>query len=141
MQELLKLALDTTTIVPAFFWEGNEAELIRKIEKNKADLFITIEILDEVEEVIKRPKFKELLDKTNQTPEQILTKLISLSHLVVGPKLKKTIVSEDPSDDKFIECAVNAKAGYIVSVDKHLLGLKEYEGIKIIRTFDALKLI
>ena len=141
MQELLKLVLDTTTIVSAFFWEGNEAELIRKIEKNKADLFITIRILDEVEKVIKRPKFKELLDKTNQTPEQILTKIISLSHLVVGPKLKKTIVSEDPSDDKFIECAVNAKAGYIVSGDKHLLGLKEYEGIKIIRTFDALKLI
>ena len=138
---MLKLVLDTNTIVSAFFWEGNEAELIRKIEQNKAQLFITKEILDEIEKVIKRPKFNELLDRTNQTPEQILAKLISLSRLVIGPKLKKIIIKDDFSDDKFIECAVNAKAGYIVSGDKHLLGLKEYEGIKIIRTFDALKLI
>ena len=35
------------------------------------------------------------------------------------------------SDDKFIECAKDAKALYIVSGDKDLLVIKEYEGIKI----------
>ena len=33
---LLKLVLDTNTIVSAFFWESNEAELIRKLEQGKA---------------------------------------------------------------------------------------------------------
>lgn len=130
---MLKLVLDTNIIVSAFFWEGSEAELIRKIEKNQAELFINKEILDEIEAVIKRPKFKELLDKTNQTPEQIIAKVISLSHSVIGPKLKN-IIKEDTSDDKFIECAVNAKADYIISGDKHLLKLRKYKEIKIIRT-------
>lgn len=130
---MLKLVLDTNIIVSAFFWEGNEAELIRKIEKNQVELFINKEILDEIEKVIKRPKFKELLDLTNQIPEQILAKIISLSHLVIGPKLKN-IIKEDLSDDKFIECAVNAKVNYIVLGDKHLLKLKKYKNIKIIKT-------
>jgi len=138
---MLKLVLDTNTIVSAFFWEGNEAELIRKIEQNKAQLFITKEILDEIEKVIKRPKFNELLDRTNQTPEQILAKLISLSRLVIGPKLKKIIIKDDFSDDKFIECAVNAKADYIILGDNHLLKLRKYNQIKIIKTSEVLKFI
>ena len=35
---LLKLVLDTNTLVSAFFWEGNEAELFRKVEQGKARL-------------------------------------------------------------------------------------------------------
>ena len=31
-----KLVLDTNTFVSAFFWEGNEAELLRKLEQGKA---------------------------------------------------------------------------------------------------------
>lgn len=57
----LKLVLDTNTIVSAFFWEGNEAALLRKIEQGKAKLYITSEILKEAEEVIKRPKFNEAI--------------------------------------------------------------------------------
>ena len=41
-------------------------------------------------------------------------------------------VSRDPDDDKFIECAVYARALYIVSGDKDLLDIHDYEGIQII---------
>lgn len=43
------------------------------------------------------------------------------------------VVDVDPDDNKFIECAVTSKAGYIVSGDKHLLNLKNYQGIQIIK--------
>ena len=66
MQEmLLKLVLDTNTIISAFFWEGNEAKLLRKIEQGKTKLYITSEILKEVEEIIKRPKFNEVMRRAN----------------------------------------------------------------------------
>ncbi len=137
---MIKLVLDTNTLISGFFWEGNEAELIRKIENNKAQLFISNEIIDEVESVIKRPKFRLVLEKTSQTPEQIISKIISLSHFVTGPKVKDTI-KDDPSDEKFISCAVNAKADYIISGDNHLLNIKNYNSIKIIRTYEILELI
>lgn len=41
-------------------------------------------------------------------------------------------VSRDSDNDKFIECAVNAKAIYIVSGDKDLLVLEKYDDIEII---------
>ena len=41
-------------------------------------------------------------------------------------------ISRDPDDDKFIECAKDADALYIVSGDKDLLVIKQYENIKII---------
>lgn len=40
-----------------------------------------------------------------------------------------------------LECALEVKADYIISGDKHLLGLKQFEGIPIIRTIDALKIV
>ena len=59
---------------PAFFWEGNEAELFRKIEQGKAELYTTIEILKEVEGVIKRPKFNEAMKKAGLTIDQMMQK-------------------------------------------------------------------
>ena len=137
---LPRLVLDTTTLVSAFFWEGNEAELFRKIEQGQGILFITGEILKEIEEVIKRPKFNEVMRKVNLTPEHIMQKIVSLSHLVITPQLNIEIC-RDSKDNKFIECAIIAAAQYIVTGDTDLLVLKEYKSIKITTTTEILKLI
>ena len=137
---LLKLVLDANTLVSAFFWEGNEAELLRKIEQGGANLYITNEILKEVEEVIKRPKFNEVMRKANLTPDQIMQKIVSLSHLVIAPKITVK-VCRDEKDNKFLECAESAKADYLVSGDEDLFILKEYNGIPIVRTWKILRLL
>ena len=51
------------------------------------------------------------------------------------------MIDDDPDDDKFIECAVASRAGFIVSGDKHLLKLKEYKRIKIMKAADFLSII
>ena len=140
MSEMLKLVLDTNTIVSAFFWEGNEAELLRKIEQGKAKLYITGKILKEIEEVIKRPKFDRVMMTAGLTPDQIIQKIVSLSHLVIAPKLNIK-VCRDEKDNKFLECAESAKVDYIVSGDGDLLVLKEYGEIPIVRTWKILQLL
>ena len=132
-----KLVLDTNSLVSAFFWEGNESKLFEKIEKGEFKLFISKVILDEVEDVLNRDKFKEIVLKTNQKPNDIIQKIISVSRLVIGSELNIKIC-RDPKDNKFIECAVNADADYIVSGDKDLLDLKNYKKIKIVRTSEIL---
>ena len=52
-----------------------------------------------------------------------------------------SVIDDDPDDDKFIECAVASRAGFIVSGDKHLLALEEYEGIKMMKAADFLFII
>ena len=137
---MLKLVFDTNTYISGFLWEGNEAELIRHIEHKKATAFISKEILEEIDRVIRRDKFAKILMNSDITPEEILAKIASISVIIIGPKLKENVVKEDKSDNKFIECALNAKADIIVSGDRHLLKIREFMGIKIMRTADALKL-
>lgn len=136
----LKLVLDTTTIVSAFFWEGNEAELFRRIEIGKANLYISSEILKEIEEVIKRPKFSAVMKEAQLTPDQIMQKIVSLSYLVLTAKTDVN-VCRDKKDNKFLECAETAQADYIVSGDEDLLSLKEYKRIPIVRTVNILYLL
>ena len=138
---MIKLVLDTNVFISGFLWEGNEAELIRRIERKEAVNFINPEIISEIEKVISRDKFKELLVKAGLTVDEIIQKIIFLSHIVVGPKMKENVVKSDPTDDKFIECAINSNADYIISGDRDLLDLKEYKGIKIMKTSEILKLL
>jgi hypothetical protein len=58
--------------------------------------------------------------------------LFQLSFGVVYPKKKLNIVKEDLADNKIIECALEAKASFIISGDKRLLKIRKYKGIKII---------
>mgnify|MGYP001607869422 FL=1 len=50
-------------------------------------------------------------------------------------------VKKDPEDNKFIACALEGEADYIVSGDAHLLGLKHYRGIQIVDARGFLKII
>ncbi len=43
-----------------------------------------------------------------------------------------TAVRDDPSDNIFLACALEAGADYLVTQDPHLLNLKYYRGIQII---------
>ena len=43
------------------------------------------------------------------------------------------VISDDPSDNKYLACAHEGEADYIVSGDHHLLDLKSYKGIKILK--------
>ena len=60
---MLKLVLDTNTLISAFFWEGNEADLFRKIEQGKADLLISNEILKKLKMFLTKTDLKRLLLK------------------------------------------------------------------------------
>ena len=136
----LKLVLDTSTFVSAFFWEGNEAELLRKIEQGKAGVYLTAEILNEIEEVLKRPKFNEAMKRSAITPDQVMQKIASLSHLVIAPNISIK-VCRDEKDNKFLACAESANADCLISGDDDLLSLKEYKGIPIVKTGKILQVL
>jgi uncharacterized protein len=52
--------------------------------------------------------------------------LVTLHSEIVLPPSLLPVIQDDPSDDKFLECAVAGKAVCIVSGDKHLLKLSEF---------------
>ncbi len=61
-----------------------------------------------------------------------VAEILSFSQLVkIENKLQ--VIPADPGDDKVVECAHIAKADFVVSGDRHLLDLKNYRGIPILR--------
>lgn len=41
------------------------------------------------------------------------------------------VIQADPTDYKYLACALEGEADYIVSGDRHLLDVGQYQGIKI----------
>lgn len=52
--------------------------------------------------------------------------------ITVPPMEPLTVIRDDPSDNRFLECALAGKADVIVSGDRHLLRLKRFRGIPIL---------
>jgi uncharacterized protein len=55
---------------------------------------------------------------------------------LIFPRTAVHAILADPDDDHVVACAVDGKADLIVSNDRHLLDLKEYAGIPIVRSVD-----
>lgn len=61
---------------------------------------------------------------------------------IITPHFVPNVIENDPADNHILACAVSGKADIIVSGDKrHLLPLKEYEGIPIIRPVNFLRML
>ncbi len=137
---MLRLVLDINTIVSGLLWHGNEFELLEKIESGQAHMLINPEMLAELHRVLHYPKINSLITKSGLADEQLFQKIISLSHLAIGPKLN-IAMCRDIEDNKVLECAINGKADFIISGDEDLLALKEFKGIKITKTSDVLNML
>ena len=55
-----------------------------------------------------------------------------MSKIELVEPVTKVEVCRDPDDDKFIGCAIDAGAYYIVSGDKDLLDISEYGGVEMV---------
>lgn len=138
----MRVVFDTNIWLSALFWEGEAAQLIELAEDKKfrLDIIITKEILFEINKVInKEAKFQRFLDNRNENLKALFAKILNLTTLVESSKTLN-IVKADPSDNKILEAAVASGADFILSRDKHLTDLKEFEGIKIINTTEFLRI-
>jgi len=132
----MKITVDTNFLISATQWDYSVAnKLLEKLLINNYEIFTTKEILDEFEEILKRD-FKYNNEEVKRIVDVLLQFLI-----LIEPIRKITIVLDDPDDNKIIECALESKSDYIVSYDNHLLKIKEYKGIKIVKPEDLIKII
>lgn len=132
----MKVVIDTNVIVKAAKGKGPPRKILDAWIEGKFQLLISNTILLEYEEVLNLPKFKFPKYTIANLLYPFLTRAIHIS-----PQELHNVVVEDPDDNKFIDCAVEGDANYIVSDDPHLLKLKEYRGIKIVNPRKFLKFL
>ena len=123
--ERLKVILDTNILISATYWFGNPKYVFDLALAGQIRVFTTQKLLEEYKASIIRD-FAE----TSEGAEEKVKVILSVSG-IVEPK-EKVFICEDKDDNKVIEAALEAKADYIISGDKHLLRLIEFRGIRIV---------
>ena len=122
----MKIVVDTNVMISGIFFGGFPQKVLKSIVSNEITACATTEIIDEYEEIVERMIQK----KQGHLNTNILTPILQNLELIETKSIVD--ICRDPDDNKFLGCAKDAKALYIVSGDEDLLVLKNYEDIDII---------
>jgi len=129
----LRVVFDTDIFISAFAIPGGRAEEASLLGlKGKFTLCSSIPILTETA--------KKLKEKFGWDEDKIihLLKMIAGSATIVKPRSRLRLLADEPGN-RILECAVGAKADFIVTGDKHLLSLKSFKTVEILTLADFLK--
>lgn len=122
---MIRVVPDTNIILSAIFWKGNSYEVIRRGLMGEYRLISSPEIIEEVR--------KKLEFKFGFPEERIEQQTQILLHYfeIIDPNRKVDVV-RDKNDNKIVACAADAQAQFIVTGDKDLLILKNFESVQVI---------
>ncbi|MBI1206832.1 MAG: putative toxin-antitoxin system toxin component, PIN family [Azospirillum sp.] len=134
----MRLVIDTNILISALLASKSlPAHLIDLWRAGRFDLLTSVEQLDELMRVTRYQKIRERL--TPALAGRLINELRDVAVLV--PNLPTVTISPDPYDNYLLALAAVGMADFLVTGDKHdLLGLKLYEGTKIITVREFLVL-
>lgn len=133
---LIRVVLDSNVIISGILFGGIPSRILSFAMTGKVICFTTQDILDEISNVLSRPKFRLSKDEVNY-----LIKGMEDLFVIVVPKVKVRVIEKDPDDDAILECAMESKADLIISGDSHLLELGQWEKTPIKSPVDAIKFL
>ena len=136
---MLKVVVDTNQFVSALISKkGPSARLLDLWRQQHFILVTSPEIILEIKKVLEYPHISQ---KYKLAKAEIHSLLLLIEHeaVVLSSLPAVHIIKEDPDDNKFLACALAAKAEYIVSGDRHLLSLGSYQSIAIVTVKDFLR--
>ena len=128
----MRVVADTNTVVSGLLWHGAPREVLDAARSAKIELFTSSILLAELEDVLGRDKLSKRLKLVGATVPELVRGYAALGKFVT-PLTITPVILEDPDDDHVLACAVAAHAEVITSGDRHLLSLKTYEGIDILK--------
>lgn len=140
MKNDLRVVVDTNVLISGLFGikDSPSSQILKAIRSQKIILVTSPVILEEVSDVINREKVVRLTKMSPGERTDFIDKLIERSDVTPGKQLAAQ-VGRDIKDDKFLACAFEANANYIVTGDEDLLVQKEFKGIKIVTPREFLK--
>ncbi|MFT5132315.1 MAG: putative PIN family toxin of toxin-antitoxin system [Gammaproteobacteria bacterium] len=128
------VVLDTNVLISAILFGGKPREILSQIISGQIDCTLSIDILDELRDVLQRPKFGFTTKQCIQIVEEL-----HRTYNIIATTTKLRVDISDLDDKMILECAVQAKAGYIVSDDSDLTELHPFRKIKILTPSEYLE--
>ena len=138
---MLKIVIDTNVFVSATITEkGKPAQIVKAWREKKLEVIISPEILKEIGQVVFRHKIKKISFWTEKERYQFVEDLARICIFTPGSlELKQAV--KHTQDHKFLVAAIEAKADYVVSGDRHLRDLGAYRGVKIVSVNEFLQIL
>jgi putative PIN family toxin of toxin-antitoxin system len=130
----VRVVLDTNILISAFVFPGGPPEdVFRSVLEGRIELVTSPPLLAEFGRVLSSKFGWE-----SSMAEQAVA-LVANVGSVVRPKVKVEDVAEDPDDARVLEAALEGQAEVIVSGDRHLLRLRIWRGVKIVKAASFLR--
>jgi putative PIN family toxin of toxin-antitoxin system len=131
-----KVVLDTNVLVSTLHFGGRPREVLDLARHGHIELVISSFILEETEKVLRENfRWEERILRLTLSRLKAIATMAEASHRI-------TVIKEKDADNRILECAVAGGADFLVSGDnKHLLPLREFQGIRILRPADFLTLL
>jgi len=141
---MIRVVVDTNILISAVLSpQGMAARVLLYERHEKIELAFSPATCGEVFRVLDSPKIKDLLKKRGVPLRKVQAFLKALigNSVSTGGSVEVDAIKDDPSDNMFLACALEAEADFIVSDDAHLNSLKSFHGIQIVDTAVFLKVM
>ncbi len=133
----MRLVVDTNVVASAILWGGTPRVLLQAAREKRIELFTSTPMLAELTDILGRRKFGRKIAASQLTIDQLVERFALLA-AVVRPAATPRI-APDPDDDVVIGTALAAKAEFVVTGDKALLTVGEYQSVRIVGVSEAVK--
>jgi putative PIN family toxin of toxin-antitoxin system len=126
-----RVVFDTNIFLSAFTFGEKPEVVFEMVRAGRIQLIVSTSILAELASILK--------SRFAWDDEDIREALMAVGRQaeLVKPGMRLRVLEED-SDNRVLECAVEGHAEWIISGDHHLLSLKEFRGIRIVRVSEFL---
>ncbi|GJL63231.1 MAG: putative toxin-antitoxin system toxin component, PIN family protein [Nitrospirales bacterium] len=130
----MRVLFDTNILISAFLFPGGQGEAaLLNIVEGRDQLILSKPILHELLEVLAR--------KFSHDHEELAHIAVYLEELAefIQPRIRLNILEDEP-DNRILECAVTGKANAVVTGDRAILQLGEFQSIRLISLKNYLEL-
>jgi putative PIN family toxin of toxin-antitoxin system len=136
----VRVVLDTNVVASGLLWGGVPRQLLQAAREKKLLLYTSTTLLLELSDILGRAKFAHKLAAAQLSIDQLVERYALLT-TVVHPAVIAPTILDDPDDDHVLACALATKAEFIISGDRHLLDLKEHQGIRMVTAAEAVGIL
>lgn len=128
----LRVVLDANVLVSAVLNpDSNPGHILELVRQDAVQFLVSPDILAEVKAVLLYPRLRKLHRRSSKWIKNLIQELSDLAETIPGDLIVDA-VKADPSDNIYLACAVEGKADFVVSGDKHLKDLRTYKGTAIV---------
>jgi hypothetical protein len=132
----MRVVLDTNVVVSGLLWGGNPGRMLRAGRRENLKLFTSLPLLEELTNIMSRPKFKKRIAASQLSIDQLIDSYAELTSLVRPLDVPR--LAPDVDDDVVIGTALAAKADLLVTGDQAFLAMMVHEHVRLVSVSDAL---